>query len=269
MAAQLVTVEVPDGVYEGFDFNIILDGLELTVCCPDGKGPGDLIELEVPAADGAPPNLVDVEVPDGCTAGTEFTVNFEGREFNITVPDGVGPGEMLTVEVPAAEPEPEPSPAPKSPAPQQQKKPPKMELAEIPAFGGRGGVAPRRDTPSAASKSKYLEGLDIPAFRGPMKGVTANSVNSLAKWNQEGARSLFDMMPDMGYGREAGDFAVGQLVQVARSNGSWTYGKIMDYDGSGDHYSIMTKAGAKYFVERDDITTELCQNPLTGGWARE
>jgi hypothetical protein len=31
--------------------------------------------------------------------------------------------------------------------------------------------------------------------------------------------------------------------QVARSDGSWSYGKIMDYDPSGDVYSVMTKRG--------------------------
>ena len=39
----------------------------------------------------------------------EFTVNFDGREFNIVVPDGCEPGMEIAVEVPAADPEPEPA----------------------------------------------------------------------------------------------------------------------------------------------------------------
>ena len=99
------------------------------------------------------------------------------------------------------------------------------------------------------------------------------------------------MGPDQGYGRAAGDFHIGQLVQVMRSNGSWTYGKMMDstypyrlyitpnlyipsgkmmdYDPGGDTYSVMTKAGAKHFVERDDITAETLENPGTGGCAQQ
>ena len=232
--SALVTVTVPDGIGEGQEFVVDYEGQQLMVCCPSGCGPGSDINIEVPTGGGmAPPELVDVAVPDGCLPGMEFTVDFAGTSFNITVPDGVHAGEMLTVEVPAhadgAPPPPAEPPAPPTKSPVQR--PPKMELNEIPPFrGATDGVASKREKPSA---SKYLTGLDIPPFRGPMKGVTANSVNAHAKWT-EGARSLFDMGPDMGYGRAAGDFAIGQLVQVLRSNGSWTYAKMMDYDPSGD-----------------------------------
>jgi len=271
----MVTVTVPDGVHAGHDFIIEYEGTQLTVCCPDGCGPGSDIDLEVPvatgadAASGAAPTLVDVEIPDGCYPGMEFTVEFDGREFNIVVPDGLNPGEMLTVEVPMGEHHLPNSPAlPKSPAvlkspPPPRPQPPKMSLPEIPGFGG--GAPQPREKPSA---SKYLAGLDIPSFKGPLKGVTENSVNSHAKWNMEHATDLFDLVPDAGFGRFAGDFQIGQLVQVLRSNGKYTYGKIMDYDPSGDHYSVMTKAGPKYFVEKDDITVEVVWNPL-GGFARQ
>jgi len=286
MATTMVTVTVPDGVYEGQEFIIEYEGQQLAVCCPDGCGPGSDIDLEVPAApggggnaSGAAPSLVDVEIPAGCYPGTEFTVSFDGREFNIVVPDGLNPGEMLSVEVPSAEdgahakspalpksPAVLMSPPPRAAMPPPKPKPAKVNLQDIPAFrGAGGGEAPKRDKPSAA---KYLAGLDIPTFKGPLKGVTENSINSHAKWNQSTALDLFDMVPDAGYGRSAGDFQVGQLVQVLRSNGKYTYGKVMDYDPSGDHYSVMTKAGPKYFVDFDDITPEVVWNPL-GGFARQ
>ena len=151
----------------------------------------------------------------------------------------------------------------------------------------------------------------LQAFKGKKKGVTANSVNADAKWNTV-AGDLFSALPSEGFGKEAGDFAIGQLVQVrdcaqityrliseiesrlhigssrrlgpdyisahpgdwaaracralrwqpspqhasahhgaltspqvARNDGTWTYGKIMDYDPSGDVYSVMTKRGPK------------------------
>ena len=118
----MVAVTVPDGIYEGQEFVLEYDGQQLTVVCPDGCGPGSDIDLEVPCATGdssasgaAAPNLVDVEVPDGCFPGMEFTVEFEGRAFNITVPDGMSPGEILAVDVPPAEPA-ESAPLPRSPA---------------------------------------------------------------------------------------------------------------------------------------------------------
>ena len=40
------------------------------------------------------------------------------------------------------------------------------------------------------------------------------------------------------------------------------------YDPSSDVYSVMTKAGPKYFVERDDITADCIENP-DGGCAQQ
>jgi len=193
----------------------------------------------------------------------------------------VNAGEMLTVEVPAADSAPLQSPArqqsppPKSPAPKApqdstaQAPAPRREKMnlEIPAFRGAvgGGIGGASSEPF--SKKSVLEGLDIPPYRGPLKGVTANSVNSHAKWAP--ATSLFDMNPDEGYGRPAGDFSIGQLIQVYRSNGSWTYGKVMDYDPTGCNYTVMTKAGPKYMVEREDITVEIVENPNSGQCAQQ
>ena len=53
----------------------------------------------------------------------------------------------------------------------------------------------------------------LQAFKGKKKGVTANSVNADAKWNTV-AGDLFSALPSEGFGKEAGDFAIGQLVQV-------------------------------------------------------
>ena len=121
----------------------------------------------------------------GCWPGMEFTVDFEGRAFNITVPDGCEPGMPLTVEVPPAEDAPPPPPPPPPPEPEPPPKP--------------------KPKPSA---SKYLAGTDIPPFRG----AGSSTASSSDEWAP--ASSLFAMGPSEGFGREAGEFHVGQLVQV-------------------------------------------------------
>ena len=44
---------------------------------------------------------VEIVVPDGCSAGMDFTVEWGGTSYNITVPDGVTAGQLLTIELPA------------------------------------------------------------------------------------------------------------------------------------------------------------------------
>ena len=43
---------------------------------------------------------VEIVVPDGCSAGMDFTVEWGGTSYNITVPDGVTAGQLLTIELP-------------------------------------------------------------------------------------------------------------------------------------------------------------------------
>jgi hypothetical protein len=102
-----VTVQVPDGVYEGMEFTLEYEGTALSVVCPAGCGPGDEINLQidVPPGGGAAPQSVQVVVPDGCYAGSVFTVEFDGTSFDITVPDGCGPGMEITVDVPNSAPQ--------------------------------------------------------------------------------------------------------------------------------------------------------------------
>ena len=44
---------------------------------------------------------VEILVPEGCFAGTEFTVDWGDTSYNIMVPDGVTPGQLLAIELPA------------------------------------------------------------------------------------------------------------------------------------------------------------------------
>jgi len=237
-----VTVCVPDGVYEGDEFTLNYDGTDLTVVCPDGCGPGDEINLMIdlpPAEDGGGgEQQVNIIVPDGCYPGDEFTVEFNGTSFNIAVPDGVEPGMEITVTVPAAEEAPAPAPAPEERGGRKPvQNPDKYRDMNIPSYGGRGS--------SGASSSKSR--------------------------NQDWApsTSLFSMGPPEGFGNPAGDFHVGQLVQVTRNDGTWTYGKVMAHEEEGDTYSVMTRAGAKHFVERADLTDDIVVNPSDGSCAQQ
>ena len=56
---------------------------------------------------------------------------------------------------------------------------------------------------------------------------------------------------------------------MTRSDGSWTYGKIMEYESLGDTYSVMTRAGPKHLVERADITDDIVVNPSDGSCAQQ
>ena len=214
--------------------------------CPEGCGPGDEINLEIPAASGGagsgdapPPSTVEVTIPDGCFPGMEFTVDFNGRTFNIAVPDGCEPGQPLQVEVPPEDPPPE---QPSSSSAHEQQRPP---------------PPPRRRRRSRGANDTATCTF---ARGGPNATANPNSVaGKNADWQPAG--SLFAMGPSEGFGREAGDFHIGQLVQVSRSDGSWTYGKIMDYDPTADTYSVMTRAGPKHCIERDDITDDIVVNP--------
>ena len=119
-----------------------------------------------------------------------------------------------------------------------------------------------------AAPTRTPAGPKLPLYGFPPTVRWSKKTSVLNRSTASSALDLFDMMPDAGYGRAAGDFQIGQLVQTLRSNGKYTYGKIMDYDPSGDHYTVMTKAGPKYFVEKDDITPEVVWNPQ-GGFARQ
>ena len=98
---------MPDGIGPGDAMNIMVGEQEFTITVPDGVFAGMTLEVDLPvdeepppgAGPSEPPQSVEVVIPDGCYPGMEFTVTFEGREFNIAVPDGCNPGDPIIVEV--------------------------------------------------------------------------------------------------------------------------------------------------------------------------
>ena len=97
-------------------------GSSLSVVCPDGVGPGDTITVTTAAGE-----EVDVVVPDGVESGQEFEVTLgtpdveeeqedeqlgeelddagadDGSSLSVVCPDGVGPGDTITVTTAAGE----------------------------------------------------------------------------------------------------------------------------------------------------------------------
>ena len=53
--------------------------------------------------DSNPENDLEVQVPDGLSAGDSFEVHYNGLSFPVVVPEGCGGGTLLTVDVPTAD----------------------------------------------------------------------------------------------------------------------------------------------------------------------
>ena len=114
MATTSVEIVVPEGCTAGRDFTVEWGGASYTIMVPAGVAPGQPLSLELPvledeAAATQPAGAtqpVEIVVPDGCTAGTEFNVEWGGVSYSIVVPEGVWPGQLLTIELPALPAEP-------------------------------------------------------------------------------------------------------------------------------------------------------------------
>ncbi len=304
-----VTVTVPEGVYGGDEFTLEYEGTELSVVCPGGCQPGDEINLSIELPPAAASGSVEVVVPDGCYPGMEFTVDFDGQEFNIAVPDGCEPGQAIVVQVPGAadgasddertqggqdelHKELERNPGKWSCEACTFLNTPASTACEICGspradLGADEAARRRREQEQRdADLAKSLQGEEVRASANDASVSSADSGANGWGWTSAstsardppaegwggGGQSLFAMgvgTSDGTFGNPAGDFHVGQLVQVTRSDGSWTYGKIMAYDEGGDNYTVMTRAGPKHFVERADLTDDVVVNPSDGSCAQQ
>jgi len=234
MATQEVEVTVPDGIFAGDEFLLEFDGQQLSVVCPDGCQGGDAINLQIPVND----------------APAEGAADGAPNQVQVVVPEGCYPGDEFTVEfdgqsfnigVPDG----------CGPGSELMVDVPQAEAA-----------APEPASTSSSSRANINpREMKIPPYRGKDGKVKSS------EWH--GSSSLFSMGPAEGFGNPAGIYHVGQLVQVTRSDGSWTYGKIMEYDDLGDNYSIMTRAGPKHMVDPDSITDDIVVNPSDGSCAQQ
>jgi len=129
--ASLVHITVPDHCKAGDTFLTAVNGLEFEILVPKDSKPGDVIVLEVPSKHAigkfaapessesltSPSILVrdgmgsqdsnetdvfaEIAVPVGAIPGQTFVAVIDGVEFDVPVPDGYGPGEVLTLQIPS------------------------------------------------------------------------------------------------------------------------------------------------------------------------
>jgi len=105
-------VIVPPNIYPGMHFVVDVNGQRFKVTCPPNTQPGERIAVTVPGAGGhstTPPaptggggshvQYFDVIVPQGVLPGSRFKVRANGKEFVVTCPANVGPGQKIRVPV--------------------------------------------------------------------------------------------------------------------------------------------------------------------------
>ena len=195
-----------------------------------------------------------IEVPAGLSPGDVMAVSTAwGGEFEISVPDGVGPGDQIEVTLPTQAAHEASQPAPDPPVPPLPQKPAgpggrssqssssstsepfdksKFQNLSIPPY--RGGIGESSSSGSTYGGGSFgysssLVGTSYTAGGGggysggysrfglqapaPAPAPATNTVAGNAEWAP--ATSLFAMGPSEGFGKEAGEFHIGQLVQVS------------------------------------------------------
>ena len=104
--SQRVNVVVPDGLAAGDEFIVTAHGADFSVTVPEGAYGGHEIDLDLPlpedSASASATQRVVVEVPDGVASGELFSVEFDGRIFEVTVPEGMLPGDEIEIELPTS-----------------------------------------------------------------------------------------------------------------------------------------------------------------------
>ncbi|CAJ1424300.1 unnamed protein product [Effrenium voratum] len=137
--ASLVQVRIPENCSSGDTFFATVYGLEFEILVPRGCQTGDLIELEVPSKraiakfgpeSASAPSVLDRSldrldrsddsndsffaelcVPQGVSAGQSFVAAIDGSEFDVPVPEGYGPGDILALQLPSRGAPPSPLPS--------------------------------------------------------------------------------------------------------------------------------------------------------------
>lgn len=132
--AILIPVEIPEGCTAGETFFAEVNGVEYEILVPEGCKAGHLIYLEIPAkhaigrfvADEGQRALTNAEVPqiaekdlvpseetsdslfaevcvpEGAIPGSNFVAVIDDTEFEVPVPEGFGPGDTLSLQLPSA-----------------------------------------------------------------------------------------------------------------------------------------------------------------------
>ena len=182
--------------------------------------------------------VVTVVVPDGLAPGDEFVVSANGREFNVTVPDGVWGGVSIDLELPVAE-------APGSSASQHMQ----QVVVTVPdgVSAGQlftvdfGGQLFEVTVPDGLVAGDELE-IELPAppslsSKAPPPPTASQGGVGWDDWDSawepvpKGSTGWADAPePAPYYGR----YKIGEKVQVQRTSGEWSPATIKEYDELSD-----------------------------------
>lgn len=237
-AGMLVSVCVPDGVYEGQEFTVACDGREFLVVCPDNAGPGDEVELTVsPPPPPEPPDVVEVVVPDGLLSGDEFLVEAAGAApFYCLVPEGCAGGSLIAVELPrpggSCDGAPEAAAGLSPPLMRERR----ATVEDDSYRGARGDAAKLRPPPTQTPAGAFFLGQVGPHRpHGPPPPRAAPARLAPAPASPRPPRRP-------------------QTVDVFRSDGSWSRAYVEEYEERGETYTVRLADGRlKHFVERDEL----------------
>jgi hypothetical protein len=183
-----LTVIVPPDLTPGDTFMVVSEGRDFAVTVPEGVAGNVAIEVELPlgptagssSSDGPATERVEVTIPDGVRAGEPFTVAATwGGLFEVIVPDGLGPGDLIEIELPTG-------------------------LAECTELG-------------------------------PAPSAEASSSRAVAM--------------------ASGTYSVGEHVQVLRTDGSWSPAEVIDWDATSDTYTVRLTATnqLKYMMSDSEV----------------
>ena len=97
---QRFYVTVPRGVRPGQHFAVLVNGQQMMVRCPEGQRPGSQLIVTPPSRQAPREQQYIVTVPENVRPGQQFRVNINNHEVMVTCPNGVGPNQRVTFQLP-------------------------------------------------------------------------------------------------------------------------------------------------------------------------
>ncbi|KAL3902894.1 MAG: hypothetical protein SGPRY_011883 [Prymnesium sp.] len=241
----LVEARVPAGWREGESVLLLLHGKPFRLHVPPGAKPGEQIVVriaeplegegegeEAVGEEAAQPSGgagcgFELVVPEGCEEGDAFLVEAGGRQFEVVVPDGCGPGSLITVELPEEE-------------------------GNDEEGGGEEERVGGMDEGRARDEERWV---DEEVWAEGQEGVGSDG-DRLREGDAVQEPSLLRQLSSSSSLGSAGGgkFAVGQQVEVMRSDGSWSLAAVEEFEEMGCTYTVRLCDGrCKYMVEEDEL----------------
>jgi hypothetical protein len=205
-----VDVTVPDAVHAGDELLVTHNGEDLLVNVPAGCGPGDVITVDFPVTHGEgerTSSTVEVHVPLGAYAGDNFVVDFGGCNFDVTVPQNCGPGDIIDVELPASNVPPGRTVHGRQCGAEDAARP-KVFATSSQCSSRRGSW----DDEQLKQQLKQRVPLASHASRCDSRSSSPTAASAAASTAGSAAAST----------AEHGTYRIGQRVQVLRTNGDWS-----------------------------------------------